>query len=110
MRPCVPMFAVQPCPYVTAGAESERMLVSGAPLKGVPVDVYGYLDEEGYHVDDVALVESRVSLAEWLDDGDWAELDEWCNEHLPTVQELRQEYIDQARIDALEWERLDRRH
>ena len=85
-----PIFILPESDQTEAGAESERLLVSGAPWRGVLLDLYGSAsDEWGYEVDDVALKHSGVSLVEWFNGNDLEHLSNWCNDHLPDGPELR---------------------
>jgi hypothetical protein len=84
------LFLLPDTDQTEAGAESSRLLVSGAPWRGVLLDLYGSAsDEHGYEVDDVALKGSTVSLVEWFNHDDLLAISAWCDEFLPTGAELR---------------------
>lgn len=90
MKNPAPLFVLPDTDQTEVGTESDRLLVSGAPWRGVLLDLYGSADDDdGYQVDDVALKGSHISLVEWFSDADLAHLSDWCNDHLPTGAELR---------------------
>lgn len=97
------------------GSESARLLVSGAPWRGVLLDLYGSAsDEYGFEVDDVALKGSRVSLVEWFSRAELEAFSAWCNESLPSGPELRRQEQAEARAEAALdepwWPVWERRH
>jgi hypothetical protein len=95
-----PLLSIPDTDQTEVGSESERLLVSGAPWKGVLLDLYGTAnDEDGYDVCDVALKGSRVSLAQWFSAADMDHLTDWCNEHLPTCAELRAQERAESMLD-----------
>lgn len=102
------LFILPDTDQTHVGAESARLLVSGAPWRGVLLDLYGSASlEHGYEVDDVALKGSPWSLVEWFSAAELAQMSAWCDDHLPTGQELRA--LDRAESDA-PWLARPRRH
>lgn len=94
----VPLTVLPPHPQAQAGSESRLLLVRNALYGDVLVDLYGDLDEDGYSVEDVALANSPVSLAEWFSAADLAELSRWCDRRLPGAAQLRAQAAAEERI------------
>lgn len=71
--------------------------------EGLLLDLYGSHDEDGYTVLDVALTGTNIGLfplvtLEFLD-----QLSTWCNDKLPTGDQLRRQSRDEARAERAEW-------
>lgn len=95
------------------------LLYSGHRINDGPlIDLYGiapspmFDDEDGYLVIDITLHQSKVSLIELFPDSEQngkfvtndmiRRLSEWCDQELPSVEQMRAEHNQDAAIDRAE--------
>src|SRR5882672_1136170 len=67
------------------------LLYSGYDHDELKLDLYGefYADDDCYDVQDVALTETDVSLAQLLSADQIKAMSDWCDRHLPSAAEQR---------------------
>lgn len=73
--------------------------------EGLALDLFGCFDEDGYEVNDIALVGTNVSLAEIVEISFLERMTDWCNNHLPTAAELRRKSANDSRFERELWNR-----
>lgn len=70
---------------------------------GLPLDLYGHIDEDGYSVTFVTIAGSDTCIP--VDADLRSYMAAWCDDHLPTAEELRREHAAEARAERAAWDR-----
>lgn len=83
---------------------SDALLCASYLHKGLSLDIYGQHDEDGYHVFDVTLAGSTVSLYELVAPAVLCDMEARLTKILPTGEHLRQESRDENRISTAMYE------
>lgn len=83
---------------------SLTLLVSGHKHGDTFIDLYGTFDSDGYQVLDFTLAGSLVPLWDLQPAGSniCASLSYWCNDYLPSAEEMREDARQQMLIDRAE--------
>lgn len=77
-----------PVGHINALLDGLTLLVAGFVHRGVPLDLYGAVTlDDGVELVDAAFAGSRISMAELLPRSELAELERWCEQHLPGASE-----------------------
>lgn len=83
--------------------QAATLLHAAYSYHGLPLDLYGHIDEDGYSVTFVTIPGSDTCIP--VDADLRSYMAAWCDDNLPTAEELRKQHAAEARAERAAWNR-----
>lgn len=74
---------------------------------GIKLDLYGELGQDGYEVKHVCIPATTVTLTEAVSEDALEIMCVWCDDHLPTSEQLVKASRDEQQIERGVWARAE---